>query len=998
MFYAACVENRQDPLKLGRCQVRVVNLHNPDKSQLPTEDLPWAIPCQPITSAAMNGIGSTPIGPVEGTWCIVFFRDDAQQHPIILGTLGGIPSNPFEMGKNLTTISSNILPENVSAENILKPKEPNISINPLEQTQPNGKPSLDITKYLTQEDLNILKATIAQIESKNNYKVVNTFGYLGKYQFGAAALTDIGYVRKGTSNRNLTNSVSWTSLGPTSKDSFLATPSFQETAMDKYLALNFRRLVRLNVLGNNEVTDKRIIAGYLGVSHNQGCGAALKIKNGKDSKDGYGTSATSYYKKCYDCLVLKTIPQNDIQKPIGTKSTEVENSVVSTGNTSLSNGISDVGFHDPDNVYPLFLGEPDTNRLARAENIAQTIVAEKDFLSVKDIQVARTFSRSGGAGSDSEFDDLNATDIPESEEKPNDPTNVNPQKWDQPSSPYNAQYPYNHVYESESGHVLEFDDTPDNERIHLYHNTGTFIEIDSNGTQVNRIVGDSYEIVDRNGYINIRGSCNITVEGHSNILTKGHTNIESYGNMNFYGHNDVSIDCSGNMSLNARGSMSLKASNITMEAYFKPHMGPGSPSGGGGQINIKGRKGVSIDAEQEKIQIRGKKQVNIASNLGDVSIKSTTAFLVNASSIVLNSNGFSLGGGVGSDVSSSLTWNDGVFNFEAETLNLKGGGLNIMFGGIASQPHPRDWGDLTSLTLSSQPVKKITPEIENVALSGLKVPPSSIAVDSSKWKQPKPIADPDRINEYDMGYENQEEYSSEEVSKEYYNDQISNGKLSEPGYELIDRGSDTKLSDSGKTNANNTTSTIKNGEQSLAQFKEFLPNTQLSTNFKLGDVIKPGHNLVDQQGLTVKQIVQNLKFMCENVLEKIIINSDYDKTKLLITSGYRQIGVVANSAAKSKHHEGLALDLKIKGGTRKDHYEFAIKLKQEMGISFDKILLEYRGNNSVWVHIQCNIVKSGNNFVLNNRGLWDTYLDDRVLNKVVNGELLNGTGKFIYLK
>ena len=34
---------------------------------------------------------------------------------------------------------------------------------------------------------------------------------------------------------------------------------------------------------------------------------------------------------------------------------------------------------------------------------------------------------------------------------------------------YNAQYPYNNVYESESGHALEFDDTKDNERVHLYH-------------------------------------------------------------------------------------------------------------------------------------------------------------------------------------------------------------------------------------------------------------------------------------------------------------------------------------------------------------------------------------------------------------------------------------------------------------------------------------------------------------------------------------------------
>ena len=64
-LYTGCVENRQDPLKLGRCQVRVVGLHNHDKTNLKTEDLPWAYPMQPVTSAATSGIGHSPLGPVE---------------------------------------------------------------------------------------------------------------------------------------------------------------------------------------------------------------------------------------------------------------------------------------------------------------------------------------------------------------------------------------------------------------------------------------------------------------------------------------------------------------------------------------------------------------------------------------------------------------------------------------------------------------------------------------------------------------------------------------------------------------------------------------------------------------------------------------------------------------------------------------------------------------------------------------------------------------------
>jgi hypothetical protein len=91
-MWMGVVEDRMDPKELGRCRVRVVGLHTDDKAKLPTEDLPWAYPVQPITSAAMNGIGQSPIGVVEGTWVVVFFKDEPDnQQPFMLGTVGGIP-------------------------------------------------------------------------------------------------------------------------------------------------------------------------------------------------------------------------------------------------------------------------------------------------------------------------------------------------------------------------------------------------------------------------------------------------------------------------------------------------------------------------------------------------------------------------------------------------------------------------------------------------------------------------------------------------------------------------------------------------------------------------------------------------------------------------------------------------------------------------------------------------------------------------------------------
>jgi uncharacterized protein (DUF2345 family) len=92
VWFQGVVEDRMDPLKLGRLRVRILGLHTEDKTKIPTEELPWAFPIMPISSASMNGIGEAPVGPVEGTWVIGFFRDgESCQEPVVFGTIGGIP-------------------------------------------------------------------------------------------------------------------------------------------------------------------------------------------------------------------------------------------------------------------------------------------------------------------------------------------------------------------------------------------------------------------------------------------------------------------------------------------------------------------------------------------------------------------------------------------------------------------------------------------------------------------------------------------------------------------------------------------------------------------------------------------------------------------------------------------------------------------------------------------------------------------------------------------
>jgi hypothetical protein len=102
--------------------------------------------------------------------------------------------------------------------------------------------------------------------------------------------------------------------------------------------------------------------------------------------------------------------------------------------------------------------------------------------------------------------------------------------WEEPNpkgiigsaNPYiSGAYPFNHVFESESGHITEVDDSPGAERMFRQHMAGTFEEIHPDGSVVTKIVGDNYEIVIGSENIVIKGSQNITVEGSVRELIKG---------------------------------------------------------------------------------------------------------------------------------------------------------------------------------------------------------------------------------------------------------------------------------------------------------------------------------------------------------------------------------------------------------------------------------------------------------------------------------------------
>ena len=89
-LYTGVVEDRLDPLELGRLRVRIHGLMTENKKELPTEDLPWSPVMGSVNSASISGLGFAPVGVVPGTTIVGQFLDDYEQQFLVMGTLYGI--------------------------------------------------------------------------------------------------------------------------------------------------------------------------------------------------------------------------------------------------------------------------------------------------------------------------------------------------------------------------------------------------------------------------------------------------------------------------------------------------------------------------------------------------------------------------------------------------------------------------------------------------------------------------------------------------------------------------------------------------------------------------------------------------------------------------------------------------------------------------------------------------------------------------------------------
>ena len=295
------------------------------------------------------------------------------------------------------------------------------------------------------------------------------------------------------------------------------------------------------------------------------------------------------------------------------------------------------GFSDPDGEYPVRtrLGEPDVHRLARGVS-DQTLVTTKNQNRNIGVQTAL-----GGL-------------------------------WSEPSSPYNAQYPHNHVIATHGGLTIELDSTPGSSRLHLYHPSNSYIEIDNDGNMVVKNNAEKYEIVTNGKNIYIKQQRNLTIDENSKKKIGTDEEIEV--------GNDKTEDISNDFNQTIGNDKIEDIGNDKTETI-----------GGNKTSTISGNKVETISSA---------KSANISSNKtetigGALNITVSGTATLTASSITLNANtsvngnlavtgNVTAGGSVTAGAAVvGATVGDGTIDLATHTHNENGDG-----GGVTDPPNP----------------------------------------------------------------------------------------------------------------------------------------------------------------------------------------------------------------------------------------------------------------------------------------------------------------------
>lgn len=495
--------------------------------------------------------------------------------------------------------------------------------------------------------------------------------------------------------------------------------------------------------------------------------------------------------------------------------------------------------------------------------------------------------------------DINNPDVPKVEKKKLEdsysPPDKNLQSWDEPASPFNAQYTFNKVYESQSGHTIEVDDSPNAERIRVYHRSGALTEIHPDGTTVKRATGSDYVVVGNDQKVNIQGDYQATIGGTSNVMVTGKSVVL------ISGAHEVSV--LGKTQAHFYGKT---------DAYF----------------------GADVDAD-------------IIGNLN-----ATVNLDLNAN---VNGTANVIGTDIKVDAASSIAFRTSDFKIDADTMTITSGSLDLdtfttLYGDFTGTILAEGTlaGTATFAFPTIAPVTP-TPIIPSFSAEKAESPVAAqVQPSAAEMYREDDYSDAVQLGAPDKTVRLPSSDPKQQAALGLPSDNAPMAKTNPTEVNNTESPAVAPIPSAPEGTAPAPDGTPPVG---CTLFENPLnPSNRLSKHLTLGNLQIKGDVVRAQNGLQAAKIVCNLQKLSQQVLDKVIDQWG----RPLITDGFRSIDVAKRIGSKpsSMHCFGTAADIQYSGKDEKFHYDVACWIKDNC--PFAELILEYGGRAGPWIHVAYN--------------------------------------------
>jgi uncharacterized protein (DUF2345 family)/DNA-binding transcriptional MerR regulator len=637
MFFIGVVENRDDPRAEGRVQVRAFGVHGSNQD-IPTDQLPWA-----TLILGHHDVNFTP--PPLNAWVFGFFIDgrDAQQ-PMILGL---IPSQTSELIDPETKGWGAIPAENYD-RHLQGSRARDLGLSPM-------------SKLATGEFLNETYNEALETNRVRNIPIAGGCAR-GHNAVGNGNIwsNDIGETDESVSNRTLSSANDLLSLldRVEASGNYNALLGFSERPGRRFSGINISSktiddLIAFSSPGGeyfqwskdfkreNNIGNPNLASTPMG--RYQIVGTTLRSLKVRLNLTGKEVFSSSLQDRMFQTLLDDRLRgQSTIEGKIRALRNEWE------GFTRVSSDelAAAIRAYESGKTGPSLLENPEElsriERLNRADEIRTQIAAidrqleslgyggadaeARKALEEQKVELERELARLEGS---------NAT-----EGTSNEPYSgyATPSRqpgcvssWEEPPSGYSAQYPFNRVIETASGHSIELDDSPGGERIMIWHRDGSYIQITGTST-THKNMSDAYHVNERNHHVYIGGNNIVTIEGDSYVLVKGNKIEEIEGNYKQIVHGNVMIGSAGRVEINGADRTDIRSASLGLDSNVENlniRTGKNIVFESGDSINLSS-KNIRIGAS-ENMSVSGQKALFLEAAGGDVHIKSDGNVLLNPS-------------------------------------------------------------------------------------------------------------------------------------------------------------------------------------------------------------------------------------------------------------------------------------------------------------------------------------------------------------------------------